>query len=288
MTLAVRERQYAVGKAGERCQVLKTGYLSTCIAFYGHHKHKKVAFLCHIDAHPFGLGRLVEDVREQAGADLRGFNLYVTSGMSLWLRLLVWISPTAVTYLAFSGGSWSKWLWASISAAAFLYYLLPGLVGYIHLGLAFKTPCLSIKNVQILPRARVEITVDPSKPEPDDPIPESVNVRRPSKKRFRMREDSCWVNPISQHRGSMSLPREQNAFERTMIRIGSLRCLQWLDRLASAALYTSHLLMLMAVIASVILYFIRPHSSQRPTSHHSKTVQPDRQQSNTSSVAPPR
>ncbi|WP_157654574.1 hypothetical protein [Burkholderia ubonensis] len=285
MTLAVRERQYAVGKEGERCQVLKTGYLSTCIAFYGNHKDKKIAFLCHMDAHPFGLGRLVQDVRELAGADLRGFNLYVTSGVSLWLRLLVCICPTALTCIAFSHGWPGKWLFPFASAAAFLYYLVPGLVGYLHLAFAFKTPRLRIRNVQILPCARVEITVDPSKSVPDDPVVENVNRRRSSEKRYGMREDSCWVNLLSQHRGSLSLPREQNGFEKKMFRIGRLRCLQCVARHALAAFHASVLLICFVALAVWIFLFFRPHTSQRTTSHHSQPVQPNRPQSHNPPVA---
>jgi hypothetical protein len=57
-TYNVRQRTFAVTTKRDRLSRLRTGYLGPCVAFYGLHAGKGVAFVSHVDGNLRGIGPL--------------------------------------------------------------------------------------------------------------------------------------------------------------------------------------------------------------------------------------
>ncbi|HDR9083930.1 TPA: hypothetical protein QDA98_006613, partial [Burkholderia vietnamiensis] len=94
--IPVNERDYQIGETGTPLAVLKTGWLFSCLAFYGRDHAKGVSFLCHLDWGNLGMDPMIDELKKSERlkdpntniADLSGFELYVTSGLN-WLTRVI-------------------------------------------------------------------------------------------------------------------------------------------------------------------------------------------------------
>lgn len=188
----VREREYEIGEKGTGVNVLKTGYLLPCIAFYGVNRDRGLVFLCHIDCHARGIDRIARDLKARTDGDRRGFELYVTSGMNPIMRV------AAAVFFAFFVKQicHDHKMWADIAYAGVAYaFFGPLLFGYAQLWWHFRTFAK--------PRflwgfgGRVEVTVDTSKGIPDRPKFERGTSAESSKSKFEPRKGSCALKPIN-------------------------------------------------------------------------------------------
>jgi len=109
-TVAVRQREYALGERGTTSSRLRTGNISTCMAFAGVDEEKGLVFLCHLDGFwcmP-ALKELANELQSR-GDDLAGFRLYSVAGVDPW----VWYSMMLLSMPMALRGWW-------IAAAIFL------------------------------------------------------------------------------------------------------------------------------------------------------------------------
>lgn len=85
-TRDVPQRTFAIAAAADPRPILRTGNIQTCVAFYGVHPARGIAFLCHIDGSARGIGALVTQLKAATGNDLPGFSLYCTPKWTLRAR----------------------------------------------------------------------------------------------------------------------------------------------------------------------------------------------------------
>ncbi|MEX3845588.1 hypothetical protein [Paraburkholderia sp. BR10882] len=88
-TYNVRQRTFAVTNKENRLSVLRTGYLGPCVAFYGIHTEKGVAFMSHVDGNLRGIDDLAARLKEETNGDLAGFSLYLSTNYTLLARFFV-------------------------------------------------------------------------------------------------------------------------------------------------------------------------------------------------------
>ena len=91
-TINVNQHTYAIARASDRKNILRTGNLRPCIAFYGIHHGHGVAFMSHIDGKICGIDAMVRTLDEMTGGDLEKFSLYFTTNYTIWLRIAVLIA----------------------------------------------------------------------------------------------------------------------------------------------------------------------------------------------------
>jgi hypothetical protein len=188
----VREREYEIGEKGTPVNVLKTGFLLPCVAFYGINPDRGLVFVCHIDCHARGISRIVRDLDVRTGGDRRGFDVYVTSGLNPIERiaagfLFVWFIEHICQHSP---------LLAGIAYVGLAYCLFgPMLFGYAQLWWYFRT--LARPRFLWGFGRRVEVTVDTSKRVPDHPSFERGNAATISKAKFGFRKESCALAPIN-------------------------------------------------------------------------------------------
>lgn len=144
----VRQRQYEIARKGTETSTLTTGYLSSCFAVYGWHKDRKIGFLWHLDAHARGLGLIAEPLRhdpDDEGVDvgLDGFEVYMTSGYGLYLRLMAALVVAAIAIFAGSTtDSWISWIVGGACYGWLLgYWLFNWIAIRIEVRKVFGKPC---------------------------------------------------------------------------------------------------------------------------------------------------
>jgi hypothetical protein len=86
--LNVRQREFAVTNGDNQAVILCTGNIGPCVAFYGRHNKKKVAFMSHVDLNIRGYKNLAAKLKELTNDDLEGFSLYATTNYTITLRVI--------------------------------------------------------------------------------------------------------------------------------------------------------------------------------------------------------
>ncbi|MGF6858209.1 hypothetical protein [Paraburkholderia sp. CI3] len=170
---SIREREYEIGMVGTPTQFMKTGWLSSCIAFYGSKGGENGrAFLCHLDWHPRGMDCMIRELKASNRNDLGGFEVYVTSGLG-WIGRVLWACFYSVVVGIAAHSVWhnvfiTAFATALIGLISASYYFGPLWRGYriicSHFG---KGP--KVKFLRGCVFKRVEITVDASKSVQEDP-----------------------------------------------------------------------------------------------------------------------
>lgn len=121
--LNLRQRHFAVVRKSDRKSILRTGYIGTCVAFYGINRSKGVAFMAHIDGQIRGLEALIVELTSAADGDLEGFEIAMASNMKYWPRVSAVIVGIVVTCYPFWGGPiWLLCIVFFVAAAFWLYF----------------------------------------------------------------------------------------------------------------------------------------------------------------------
>lgn len=209
MTLNVRQRQFAIGKRGSSVSTVDTAYLGPRIAFYGVDAERGLVFLSHLDFHAVGLDRLISDLKEHTEGDLSGFEVYLTTGMSWWFRLLIAALGGCVAKLVVPHSRWSVYgaVFTAVGATILFFWSQITLYYYLRKSKTFSIGHIRhLKTKRPLGFRRSGVKLDAN----SDLVQTGpyCDVRADSKSRFEAIEESCVVRPISRAEGSLRHCRE--------------------------------------------------------------------------------
>ncbi|MEM5292739.1 hypothetical protein VSR82_00090 [Burkholderia sp. JPY481] len=185
----VRERDFEIGIEGTPTQVMKTGWLNSCIAFYGVDAKKGRSFLCHMDLLGRGFDCIIDTVAAHSKQDLSGYDLYVTSGLNRFERAGYVFLWTAVFW------KWFGPVGRTVTVVGLAAWLFgPMAYGYWRLRHRFGH-CPTAKFRWGFGLRRVEVTVDASTSVQQEPRFESEWPCK-TKPKFKPRKGVWWCSKM--------------------------------------------------------------------------------------------
>lgn len=183
----VRQRTFSVTTAGDKKNVLRTGYIGPCVAFYGRHKDNKVVFMSHVDGNIFGYKNLEAKLKSLTNENLEGFSLYATTNYTISLRIFVILVSALIVF------SSAEKFFSSLIFLVALGFMFGSLIQiYLFSILRFKKSQFRLQR-RCQPHGRITVSIDAASE--DDPSPNKEPIEpEESKKLYGPESGHCWLS----------------------------------------------------------------------------------------------